>query len=200
MLTAANGAYNETIVVREVDDTYLFIKNCTVERINRMDFLGFNKIVHENNRKNIVIDSRLDTLLYYAIAVHKDNILIYNIAERKVSTVYSFISSIYKVPISHLTLNGIRIWALILHINHACLCDMLKIRSGELLKYIISNNCSKNKLSFNYMIDTINEHKTETINKRTLKKIHGYMLLQIPRHLWHIPLHIKTAWPIAMTI
>ena len=93
MLSAANGAYKNTIVIREVDDTYLFIKQCTVRCINRMDFLGFNDIVKNNPDKNIVIDGRLDTLVYYAIMVHFDNILIYNIVDKKITTIYSYISS-----------------------------------------------------------------------------------------------------------
>ena len=156
MLSASNGAYKDTIVIREVDDTYLFIKKCTVDCINRMDFLGFNEIVENNKNKNIVIDGRLDTLLYYAIMVHYDNILVYNIIDKKVVTIYSFISSIYKVPLSQLTLNRILVWAHILYICYVCLGGVLDIRPGELLKYIISNNYSKNRLTFNYFIDTIN--------------------------------------------
>lgn len=176
MLSAANGAYKDTIVIREVDDTYLFIKKCTVNRINRMDFLGFNKIVENNQNKNVVIDGRLDTLMYYAIMVHHDNILLYNIIDKKVVTVYSFISSIYKVPLSQLTLNRILVWAYILYISCVCLGGVLDIRPGELLKYIISNNYSKNRLTFNCFIDTINNTITESINKQKLKKIHEYMI------------------------
>ena len=29
MLTAANGSYKNTIIIREVDDTYIFVKDCT---------------------------------------------------------------------------------------------------------------------------------------------------------------------------
>ena len=117
MLSAANGAYKDTIVIREVDDTYLFIKNCTVKCVNRMDFLGFNDIIKDNPNKNIVIDGRLDTLIYYAIMVHFDNILIYSIVDKKITTIYAFTSSIYKIPLSQLTLNRIRIWAYILYIS-----------------------------------------------------------------------------------
>ena len=176
MLSAANGAYRDTIVIREVDDTYLFIKKCTVNRINRMDFLGFNKIVENNQNKNIVIDGRLDTLVYYAIMVHHDNILLYNIIDKKVVTVYSFISSIYKVSLSQLTLNRILVWAYILYISHVCLGGVLDIRPGELLKYIVSNNYAKNRLTFNCFIDTINNPAAESINKTNLKKIHEYMI------------------------
>ncbi len=176
MLSASNGAYKDTIVIREVDDTYLFIKNRTVDCINRMDFLGFNTIVENNKNKNIVIDGRLDTLVYYAIMVHHDNILLYNIIDKKIVTVYSFISSIYKVPLSQLTLNRILVWAYILYISQVCLGGVLDVRPGELLKYIISNNYSKNRLSFNCFIDTINNPTAESINKQKLKKIHEYMI------------------------
>jgi hypothetical protein len=176
MLSAANGAYKDTIVIREVDDTYLFIKNCTVNRINRMDFLGFNRIIENNQNKNIVIDGRLDMLMYYAIMVHHDNILLYNIIDKKVVTVYAFISSIYKIPLSQLTLNRILLWAYILYISYVCLGGVLDIHPGELLKYIISNNYSKNRLTFNCFIDTVNNHSTETIDKAKLKKIHEYMI------------------------
>jgi hypothetical protein len=179
MLTAANGAYNKTVVVREVDDTYIFIKNCTVERINRKDFLGFNEIIERNQTKNIVIDGRLDTLIYYSILEYYDNILIYSITDKKIHTVYNFIASVYKVPLSQLTLNRVRIWACILYISCVCLNDILDIRPGELLKYIISNNCSKNRVTFNYLIDTVNNHSTETINKVRLKKVHDYMIKMI---------------------
>ena len=176
MLSASNGAYKDTIVIREVDDTYLFIKKCTVDCINRMDFLGFNEIVENNKNKNIVIDGRLDTLLYYAIMVHHDNILVYNIIDKKIVTIYSFIASIYKVPLSQLTLNRILVWSYILYISHVCLGGILDIRPGELLKYIISNNYSKNRFTFNCFIDTINNPTAESINKQKLKKIHEYMI------------------------
>lgn len=176
MLTSANGAYNKTIVIREIDDTYLFIKNCEVRLLDRYNFRGFDRIIESEPNKNIIIDGRLNKLIYYAIMAYYDNILIYDIGDKQTHTIYAYISSVYKLPLAQLTLNRIRIWAYVLYISEVCLDDILDIRSGELLKYIISNNCSKNRLTFNYLIDTINNQNTNTIDVAKLKKIYEYIV------------------------
>lgn len=179
MLTAANGSYKNSIVIREIDDTYIFIKNHRVVLLKPLDFKAFNTIVETNPLSNIILDGRLSMLLYYSVLTQKDHILIYNVTERKVSTIYSFISDVYKVRLSQLTLNGVVLWSVILYIDRVCLNGCLDIHPTELLRYIISNNCTSNRLSFSYIIDNINNRSNETVNKRVLKEVHEYLLSMV---------------------
>ena len=177
MLTAANGSYSNSIIIREVDDTYIFIKNYRVVIANHLDFKTLDTVVQTNPLCNIILDGRLNNLLYYAIIRYSDNILIYNITNRRISTVYSFIADTFKVRLNQLSLNSIRLWAMILYIDGVCLNGKLNIRPNDLLKYVINNRYSSNRLTFNYMIDNINDTaQSVSINKRLLKVIHEYLL------------------------
>lgn len=181
MITAANGSFKDNIIIREHDDTYIFIKNRDVKLISSDGFAEFNRIVEENPCKNIIIDGRLENVLYYAILLYKDNILAYNIGEKRVSTIYSYLANIYKIPLSALTVNGICQWAMIMYINNIILQGILKLHTGDVLKYIVSNNCSGNSLTFNRIIDNIDGTVSGTVNKKSIKEIHEYMLSMINR-------------------
>lgn len=176
MLTAANGSYKNTIIIREVDDTYIFIKDCRTKLMNRLDFNTFNDTVKENPSYNIAIDGRLEELVYYAILTCRDHVMIYSISDRTLCTIYHYISNTYKVRLSQLTLNVVRIWALILYIDRVCLNDVLGVHCSELLRYLTNNQTVANHLTFNYIIDNINAQSSGSINKRELKDIHDYML------------------------
>lgn len=180
MLTAANGSYSNSIIIREVDDTYIFIKNYRVIIANHLDFKTLDTVVQTNPLCNIILDGRLNNMLYYAIIRYSDNILIYNITNRRISTVYSFIADTFKVRLNQLSLNSIRLWAMILYIDSVCLNGKLNIRPNDLLKYVINNRYSSNRLTFNYMIDNINDMaQSVTINKRLLRTAHEYLLNMI---------------------
>ena len=176
MLTAANGSYNSSIIIREVDDTYIFIKNYRVVIANRLDFNVLDTVVETNPLCNIIIDGRLTNMIYYGIMKYHDNLLVYNITNRKVSAIYSYIADIFKVRLSQLSLKGLRLWAMILYIDGTCLNGKLNIQPNDLLKYITTNNYSSNRLAFNYIIDNINDSTQTTMNKRTLKTVHDYLL------------------------
>ena len=176
MLTAVNGSYNSSIIIREVDDTYIFIKNHRVVIANHLDFNALDTVVKTNPLCNVIIDGRLTNMLYYGIMKHHDNLLVYNITNRKVSTIYSYIADIFKVRLSQLSLNGLRLWAMILYIDGVCLNGKLNVQPNDLLKYITANNYSSNRLTFNYIIDNINDNTQTTMNKRTLKTVHDYLL------------------------
>ena len=83
MLTPANGSYSNSIIIREIDDTYIFIKNYRVVIVNHVDFNSLDTIVKTNPLCNVIIDGRLINLLYYGIIKYHDNILVYNITNRK---------------------------------------------------------------------------------------------------------------------
>ncbi len=176
MLTAANGSYNSSIIIREVDDTYIFIKNYRVVIANQLDFNTLDTVVKTNPLCNVIIDGRLTNMMYYGIMNYHDNILVYNITNRRISTIYSYIADIFKVRLSQLSLNGLRLWAMILYIDGVCLNGKLNIQPNDLLKYITGNNYTSNRLTFNYMIDNINDDTQTTMNKRTLKMVHEYLL------------------------
>ena len=176
MITAANGSFKDNIIIREHDDTYIFIKNREVKLISSDGFADFDGIVEENPNKNIIIDGRMENVLYYAILLHKDCILVYNVGEKKVSTIYSYLANIYKIPLSALTINGVCQWAMIMYINNIVLQGILKLHTGDVLKYIIANNCSGNCLSFNRIIDNIDGNISGTVNKKNIREIHEFML------------------------
>lgn len=176
MLTAANGSYNSSVIIREVDDTYIFIKNYRVVIANHLDFNTLDTVVKTNPLCNVIIDGRLTYMMYYGIMNYHDNILVYNITNRRVSTIYSYIADIFKVRLSQLSLNGLRLWAMILYIDGVCLNGKLNIQPNDLLKYITGNNYTSNRLTFNYVIDNINDNTQATMNKRTLKTVHEYLL------------------------
>ena len=81
-MDSSNGAYKNTIIVREVDDTYIFIPNSSVVLMNQYDFPTFEDIVKQKPNYNIFIDSRSFVLILYSILRFGENTHVYNIIDR----------------------------------------------------------------------------------------------------------------------
>ena len=175
-MDSSNGAYKNTIIVRETDDTYVFIPNSSIVLMNQYDFPSFEDIVKQNPNRNIFIDSRSFVLILYGILRFGDNIHVYNITDRTVRNIYSFIGSYYKVANEKVSLYIIKIWAMIMYIDIVCLNKTLNIKPNELIHYLLLNNKNPNALYFNFCIDTMdNRIQTTSINKTMLNYIQRYM-------------------------
>ena len=190
MLTPLNGAYKNTIIVREVDDTYIFIPNTTTAMINRKDFYSYEELIEQHTSCNIVIDSRLNTLIIYSILRYGDNTLIYNMVDRTVKNIYAFLSTYYKTPIEKLSLQIIKIWALTTFIDSYCLYNSLNIKPNELLHYLLMKNKNPNAFTFNFCIDVMEGCPSKNINKDKLKYTRSYVMKLVEmtnKHEYSIP-------------
>ena len=132
-MNALNGAYKNTIIIREIDDTYVFIPNNSVIKMNQYDFSSFEDIVKQKSDSNIFIDSRSFVLILYSILRFGDNVQVYNVADRTVRNIYSFIGAYYKIDAEKISIYVLKIWAMTLFIDIVCFNKTLNIKPNELL-------------------------------------------------------------------
>lgn len=176
-LNASNGSYKNTIVIRETHDIYLFIDNLTVKTMDKNNFIGFEKIVKDNTNVNIVIDSRMTLLIYYAIIRYGDSVLIYNIGNREIQTIYQYVSDLYKIPLYILTETMIKIWAVILLIDIYYFDGIFNIHPNHLLNGLIAKNVIYNTISFSTIIDSINySHERISVDTQLVKRAYDYCI------------------------
>lgn len=99
-----NGLYDKTVLIRENNDTFVFF-DCEILIIDPSDLQSlweyYNEYIH---KANIVIDSRLCYLIFYAIIKYGDNILIYDPYVIKIKTVYNFCSDYFKIQNNELNI------------------------------------------------------------------------------------------------
>ena len=175
-MDSSNGAYKNTIIVREVDDTYIFIPNSSVVLMNQYDFPSFEDIVKQKPNYNIFIDSRSFVLILYSILRFGDSTHVYNITDRTVRNIYSFIGSYYKVANEKISLYILKTWAMLMYIDSVCLNKTLNIKPNELLHYLLLKNKNPNALYFNFCIDTMGSQvQSKSINKTILSYVQRYM-------------------------
>lgn len=98
-----NGLHETSIVFREIDDTYIYIKNNIVKKVNpyniKMFKNNFNKLSKNNN---IVIDYRLDLLILYSFIEYGDSVLIYDSYNSSIKNIYQWFSVKFSITIGYI--------------------------------------------------------------------------------------------------
>lgn len=167
----SNGLYKETIIIRNIDDTFLAFK-AKVEIIDENDLGSCLKIIDEAilNEVNILIDSRLLNILNYVMLKYGDKIFIYNTFQGKIINVYRFYSELYSLTINELSLNKIIYISLIkLLVLNYMKHFMIPCVNINVIKYV--NNISNNNKSHNFIsviINIIGIQKQNSVNKRNV--------------------------------
>lgn len=101
-----NGTFLNTILIREVDDTYIpFQTNVKIVR----NLTELNTIIEcYCLTNNILIESRLLTYISYLTVFYGDELLIYNVNTLSVQTIYEFYAHNFGVQSNELTLTQIK--------------------------------------------------------------------------------------------
>lgn len=103
-----NGLYVQSIMIRERDDTFIPFK-CKVEIVQHNElqsfWILFEKYISEYN---IIIDSRMNLIIPYAIIRYNDNVLIYDVQTTKIITIYDYCNTYFKTNIDELNMSQIK--------------------------------------------------------------------------------------------
>jgi hypothetical protein len=120
-----NGTYNNTLLLRPVDDSYVPFNNDFMETQARLMNLPLSstgileiKIISASDVNtlvstissytsrfyNIIIDGRLDKLISISTLILRDNVLVFDAFSLKIFNIFNYTSNICKISISELTL------------------------------------------------------------------------------------------------
>ena len=120
-----NGTYNNTLLLRPVDDSYVPFNNDFMETQARLMNLPLSstgileiKLISSSDVStlistissytsrfyNIIIDGRLDKLISISTLILRDNVLVFDAFSLKIFNIFNYTSNICKISISELTL------------------------------------------------------------------------------------------------
>lgn len=106
--THRNGSFNDTIILREHDDTFITFRHKTV-LISSTNLTRFWKVYETyKSTHNIVIDSRLQLLIMYATMAYADELLVYNTYKPSIVNLYDYCSDLFKIAASELNIRQIQ--------------------------------------------------------------------------------------------
>ena len=93
-----NGLFKKSILLREKDDTYVFLENCEILTINDDEFTKLKNIWEQYEKNfNIYIDSRLECCAAMLIFHKFDNVIIYDAKSRELENIYIYMFKKYNV-------------------------------------------------------------------------------------------------------
>lgn len=169
-----NGLYSKTILIRNVDDTFLAF-NCDVHLVDEFDLGYCLKIIDAAiiSKVNVLIDSRLTCLLAYITLKYSDKIFIYNVFNAKIINIYRFYSELFNISINELSLGRIKLLVCIkLFISHFIKQLNIQCNAVNIAKFI--NNLSNNNKSKNFICIITNcigiKHQNE-VNKENINTL-----------------------------
>lgn len=104
-----NGIHEQTTIIRYVDDTFINVP-CDVIIIDKYDLSAFWKHYEEciEQRRNVIIDSRMWVLISYAIIKYDTDVIIYDVYNNTLQSLYTFTTECFKVQSNELTLTQIK--------------------------------------------------------------------------------------------
>lgn len=94
-----NGLFNNTIILREIDDTYVSINNAIYKKVNPFNIKMFMKLYNKySSEYNILLDYRLDILIIYGFFNFEYDILVYDPYNSIVLNVYQWFLNKFSIP------------------------------------------------------------------------------------------------------
>lgn len=164
-----NGTYNNSILLREYDSTYIFIPNCEIKIINSTNFVIIYNIFNmelntELNKRNVYIDNQLEYVIAYSIYKFGDETIIYNSKTRELINIWDYMSK-YNITSINLSIYYVKKFTLLLLFIKLFLNATWNIRS---VINVITNkqydkkHDNRTKLSMDYIIDILDTYNEET--------------------------------------
>lgn len=174
--TRLNGAFENTYIIREVDDTFIFFPHVIHLVQDLKDFWTFYDSHKDNN--NILIDSRLINYIAYATIKYGEDLLIYDSYTSKIKSIYFFCSDYFKIQTNELTINQIKQLFIIYLLIYVFSRQMnISWNINNLIKCIKSNDYNiniKHNPTLNIFDIIINYIKIQTpseVNSANIMKI-----------------------------
>ena len=192
-----NGLLSKSILIRSKDDTFLTF-DCTVIIIDEYDLSTFWKCINEHKQDhNIILDSRLTWLILYSILKYENDMLIYNVYNSRIITIYRYFSELSGITINELSMYRIKqITILKLLLSHFLYNFDISWNISNIIKNInkFTNKTVSTKISvdskgdevkgkyriheqtnktifMNILLNYIGIRKTEEINNENVKRI-----------------------------
>ena len=150
-----NGTHAKSILLRQIDDTYIFIKECEIITLSPTDFTKAHRIIREHGRENnVYIDSRMEYIILIAAYKYGDVILIYDYRIREIITLYEYLTSRYTLPPSCLTSEFIKSFAVCILFLHVFLCENIKVNLSNMIR-VLRKQKNKGYFTTSILIDII---------------------------------------------
>ena len=123
--TFMNGIYNNIVIIRPIDDSYVPFDNGFMETQARLmnlplsdvgevktillqpnDVSGFFSVLTDymQQQYNIIIDGRLDKFISIATILLRDDVLIFDSFSLKIMNIYNYTSNFCKISVAEMTL------------------------------------------------------------------------------------------------
>lgn len=153
-----NGSFKNTIVFREVDDTFISFPHTTV-KVSSTNLTQFWKAYEQyKNDNNIILDSRLQLIIMYATLAYADELLVFNSFTTKVVNLYDYCSDLFKIAASELNIR--------------------QIQELFIMKMVISFYLADKSIPWqvNQILNNLKELHTYTVNGITKKSIIDIMV------------------------
>ena len=168
-----NGVFKDTVIFREYDDTMINIKYKEIICIENDDIESFIMVYNEVQPKNnIVLDSRLNVLIWYYIT-QNDDILIYDSSSHKTLTLYKYLPQHFYISSYELSLKKIKVFFMI-KLTLSFLFNHLNINwSVSKVVEELKKSCAdlEYKMFIYTLLNTIGVKRRDEINDENVKNI-----------------------------
>lgn len=161
-----NGLMVNSILIREVDDTFIPFDHKLV-LINKYNLPGFWEIYSANkDYNNIFIDSRLMVLIMFAVLKYEDDVYIYHVHSKKVINVYRYFAELTGLNNYELSINRIKQFAIFkLLVSHFLECLNIPWCANNLSKNISQFRLNTDVCSKSFVNVLINYIGRERISR-----------------------------------
>lgn len=106
-----NGIHAKSVIIRENNDTLITFEHEKIIIVDKDDIVEFFKIYDEMKQKyNVIIDLRMTHIIWYFIAYHGNEVLIYDPNKCKVLTLYEYLPQHYFISGYELPIRKLKIF------------------------------------------------------------------------------------------
>lgn len=177
--TRLNGSFENTYVLRQKDDTFIFFPYEVYIVKNLKDFWSFYD--SHKDTTNILIDSRLINYIAFGVIKYGEDLLIYDSYSSKIKSIYFFCSDYFHIQTNELTISQIKqlffMYLLILVFSKQLNISWDVYRLIKCIKtndYNIYFEHNPNIDIFDMVINYIKIQSQTNINSNNIKKIVNY--------------------------
>ena len=164
-----NGLYNESIILRPKDDSFLQFK-AEIVIVDSSDLLKALKYLPEKTKKNLILDDRLVNIIALLVIRHPLSVLVYNSYKCVVYNIFSYIENQYGLTGFSLSIDMVQLF-----VSAKLMFDYylhMPINSQKILQTMENKkNINKKKTITEIMIDSIELQEKAIPTKEQIKYI-----------------------------
>lgn len=173
MISCINGIFSKNVVIRLVDDTYLFLPNADVKILqSKYDTDTIDAIVDNSENFNVIMDIRLTSLIFYTLYRYGTHLLIYDIYANTTIDAIEFIAKYTKLPKQSINYNNIKPYSLINFIIQHHLDNQVRLDTNRVITCTLKSSTIK-VLTMRYFIDNLVPDNRQC--KTDQEKLHRYL-------------------------